>query len=544
MAKKRLRDIIKILPGYDPYRDAAGYCFDEARAQYYIGLIEDHCIHIEGKVSGQPYILQDHERAVAANIFGWYHDKTKLRRYREVLLYYPRKNSKSTFCACLIIAVMFGDSEPRMQLFSTGADREQASVVHNIVRAMIAASEDLTECVKVYKTTRAIELLADGSIYRALSADAHTKHGLNAHFVAADEIHAYPNGELIDVMKTSMGARTEPLMVYTTTADYARESACNTIYDYAKKARDGIIVDPAFLPVVYELTREEMEAEPECWKDPKVWAKANPMLGKSVSTEFLDRECKRAQESPAYENTFKRLYLNLQTESDIRWFSMDNWDACAGILPDLAGRECYGGLDLASISDLAALALVFPREEVNGGYDVLVRFWCPEESARIRELKDHVPYTQWIREGLITATPGNVIDYDAIRRDINELNERYNIKEIAVDRWNSTQLQTQLMGDGFEIIQFGQGYASMNSPAKELQALILDGKLAHGAHPVLRWMASNVMIEMNPAGDIKPSKLKSSEKIDGIVALVMAIGRAMLRDESGSVYESRGLEIW
>jgi len=396
----------------------------------------------------------------------------------------------------------------------------------------------------VYKTTRAIELLADGSIYRALSADAHTKHGLNAHFVAADEIHAYPNGELIDVMKTSMGARTEPLMVYTTTADYARESACNTIYDYAKKARDGIIVDPAFLPVVYELTREEMEAEPECWKDPKVWAKANPMLGKSVSTEFLDRECKRAQESPAYENTFKRLYLNLQTESDIRWFSMDNWDLCGGDLPELDGRECYGGLDLASISDLAAYILAYPREGVNAGYDVLCRFWCPEEGARIRELKDRVPYTQWIREGYITATPGNVVDYDAIRRDINELNERYNIKEIAVDRWNSTQLQTQLMGDGFEIVQFGQGYASMNAPAKELEKLILEQNICHGDNPVLRWMASNVMIEMNPAGDIKPSKSKSSEKIDGIVAMVMAIGRAMLRDESGSVYESRGLEIW
>ena len=284
-------------------------------------------------------------------------------------------------------------------------------------------------------------------------------------------------------------------------------------------------------------------AQPEDdWTDPKVWAKANPNLGVSKSVEYMRCECKRAQETPTYENTFKRLDLNIKTQQDVLWLPMDKWDACGGDVDpgDLAGQVCYAGLDLASTTDIAALVLLFPEV----GNAVLPFFWIPAESARIRERRDRVPYETWARQGLIEMTEGNVIDYDVIRRRINELGEQFNIKEIAVDRWNSTQLQTQLTGDGFEVIPFGQGYASMSAPTKELEKLVLAGDLAHGGHPVLRWMASNVSVEMDAAGNIKPSKKKSNEKIDGMVALIEAIGRAIIApQEQGSVYDSRGVIV-
>jgi phage terminase large subunit-like protein len=534
----QLTDLIRTLPGYDPYRDADGFYFDEAEALYYIGLIEDHCTHIEGDVAGEPYILQEHEAAIVANIFGWREKSTGLRRYRKVFLYYPRKNSKSTFAACLIIAILFGDTEPRMQLFSTGAEVDQAKIIHGIVKGMVEANADLAERAKIYRSQSVIELKADKSMYKALSGRITGKHGKNTYVLAADELHEYPNDILLSAIESSMGTRKQPLSIYTTTADYCRESICNTMYEEAKKYRDGIIVNPQFLPVIFELTREELEADPECWKDEAVWARVNPLYGKSVQPEFLRSELQKALDRPSYENNFKRLYLNLQTESDVRWFTMQKWDACPGEVLDLKGKECWGGLDLATVFDIAAFVLVFHRK--GGGYDTLCRFWVPEENARERELKDRVPYTQWIREGWLTATPGNVTDYDYIRKEINALYKIYNIKEIAVDRWNSTQLQNQIMADGIEVYQFGQGYASMSAPAKELERLIVNGQLNHGGNPVLRWMASNVMIEMDAAGNIKPSKSKSSEKIDGIVSLIMAIGRAMLQEQRPSVYAERG----
>ncbi|MDE2105798.1 MAG: terminase large subunit, partial [Patescibacteria group bacterium] len=250
-----------------------------------------------------------------------------------------------------------------------------------------------------------------------------------------------------------------------------------------------------------------------------------------------------AQNSPAKENAFKRYRLNIWTEQDIRWLSMLKWDACAGPVDPaaLSGRECYAGLDLATTTDIAALILLFPEDD--DGYSILPFFWVPEDNIQTRERRDRVPYPLWARQGLIEATPGNVVDYDRIRTKINELSQVYHIRELAVDRWNATQITTQLMGDGIEMVPYGQGFASMSAPTKELEKLVLGGRIAHGGHPVLRWMAGNVSVEQDAAGNLKPSKKKSTERIDGIVATVMALGRAMLRPESGSVYESHGIQF-
>ena len=400
---------------------------------------------------------------------------------------------------------------------------------------MVLAEPELLARGRVFLNNIVVE--ATGSELKVVSAEAYTKHGVNAHGVIIDELHAQPNRELVDVLTTSTGARRQPLIIYITTADFDRESICNEKYDYACKVRDGIIADPAFLPVIYEAQRDDD------WTSPAVWARANPNLGVSVSREYLERECRRAQETPTYENTFKRLHLNLRTQQDVRWLSIEAWDACGDEPVDesaLDGQACFAGLDLSTTTDVSALALVFPDSD--GTVAVVSRFWIPGDNAEKRERRDRVPYQTWCRQGLIDMTPGNVIDYDRIRSAINELGQRFDIREIAIDPWNSTQLALQLQGDGFEVVTFGQGFRDMTAPTKELEKLVISGKLHHGGHPVLRWMASNVAVETDAAGNLKPSKKKSTERIDGVVATIMALGRSMKQEqEYVSVYENRGV---
>lgn len=530
-----LDEIIQLIPGYDPVATAGNCWFDADAAIDAIAFIEELLTHVKGELALQPLLLEDWQKAIVANIFGWKRpDGT--RRYREVLIYVARKNGKTVLLAAILLVVLFTDGELGAELYSAAADRDQATLVFEQAKGMVVQSPELMRRAKIF--TKAITYEAEGSSYKAISAEANTKHGYNSHFVGVDELHAQKNRELIDVLLTSVGSRRQPLVVHITTADFDRESICNEKHKYAGDVRDGIIDDIYFLPVIYEATKDDD------WTDPAVWATSNPNLDVSVKREYLERECKRAQESPAFENTFKRLHLNIMTEQDVRWLSLAKWDACTGsvAVEDLAGRECFAGLDLANTTDVAAFAMVFP--DVDGQTVVLMRFWVPTANAREREKRDKVPYVTWAKQGLVTMTPGNVIDYDIIRRDINELHKTYNIREIAIDRWNATQITTQLQGDGFDVIEFGQGFASMSAPTKELEKLVIGEQLAHGGNPVLRWMASNVSVQMDAAGNMKPAKDKSSEKIDGIVALVMGIGRAMVRTEvRGSVYERRGMLV-
>ncbi|MEE9296976.1 MAG: terminase TerL endonuclease subunit [Phycisphaerae bacterium] len=494
----------------------------------------EHCLTLTaGEWRGQPFLLQPWQRAIVANLFGWKRpDGT--RRYREAFVYVPRKNGKSELAGGLGNFLIFADAEPGAQVYCAAADREQARLVFNAAKTMVQAEPEMTARSKVY--TNAIVVEATGSVLKVVSAEAYSKHGINAHGIIIDELHAQPNRELVDVLCTSTGARRQPLIIHITTADFDREgSICNEKYDYACKVRDGVIDDPAFLPVIYE-------AQPDDdWTDPRVWARANPNLGVSVSREYLERECRRAQETPSYENTFKRLHLNLRTQQDVRWLSLETWDACGGAAIDetaLEGRTCYAGVDLSATTDLSALVLVFHDDD--GGITVVPRFWMPADNALKRERRDRVPFQTWARQGYIEMTPGNVVDYDRIRGRINELQTQFDIREIAIDRWNSTQLAVQLQGDGFEVVTFGQGFRDMTAPTKEWEKLVISAKLRHGGHPVMRWMASNVAVETDAAGNLKPSKKHSTERIDGIVAGIMALGRAMVRDQN----DTPRIEVW
>ena len=529
-------ELLGKIPGYDPFTTARDCTFDAKAGALPLKFFDACLTHVKGKMAGSAFHLMPWQQAIMSNLFGWKRpDGT--RRYREAFILVPRKNGKSSMAAGIGLFVLCMDDEPGAEVYCAAADRSQAGLVFEIAKEMVLADKCLSDRFKPYRGS--IIKNSDRSFFKPVSADVATKHGFNSHLVIADEVHAMPNRNLIDVLTTSQGARTQPLTIYITTSDYDRESICNEKYDYACKVRDGIIDDPYFLPVIYEASPQDD------WRSPETWRKANPCFGVSLQEEYVRRECQKAMESPSYENTFKRLQLNIKTEQDVRWLAMDKWDACGDYVDpeSLRGKECYGGLDLASTSDVSALSLVFPN--VNDGKSVILPFfWLPSVTAMNRVRKDRIPYDTWAKQMRITLTDGNVTDYDIIRRDVGKLAEKYRIKEIAFDRYNATQLVSQLGGDGISMVQFGQGFVSMSAPSKELEKLVVSGKIIHGGNPVLRWMASNVSVEMDAAGNIKPSRNKSSEKIDGIVATVMAIGRMHSKPfKAPSVYEKRGLLV-
>lgn len=532
--------VLKLIPGYDPVATAGDAWFDAEAAQLAVDFFPECLRHVEGALAGQPFALEPWQQAVVANLFGW---KRKdqigrtVRRYKECLIYVPRKNGKTPLAAGIGLYVLFCDPEKGQQDYIAAADREQAGMLFRHAKGMVDAEPALAERCRIYGgnasagQSRSIVIESENSFLRVVSADADTKHGGNSHLILVDELHAQPSRDLVDVLTTSTASLNRPqtLTIFITTADFSRPSICNEKHDHACKVRDGIINDPAFLPVIYEAALDDD------WTSPKVWAMANPNLGVSVSEEYLQRECEKAKENPAFENTFRRLHLDTKTEADVRAIPMDRWDRCSeiSVLPEfLHGSECYGGLDLSTREDLSAFVLDFPNKPAPGFHALLAFFWMPSENARTKERRDRVPYAEWIGRGLIKATEGDVIDYDVIRADINALREKYNVSEIACDRWNATQIITQLIGDGFKVVEFGQGYKSMTAPAKELISLVVEGKLAHQGNAVMRWCASNAATETDAAGNLKFSKKKSTERIDGIVGATMALGLAIARVEA------------
>ena len=537
-----LKDIIKKIPGYDPYRGADDYYFGQDSAAKAIDFFQQKLSHVKGELAGKPFLLELWEQAIIANLFGWKHKETGFRRYQEALIFVPRKNGKTPLCAGIILYCLFEDGEPGAEIYGAASEYKQASLVFTHAWGMVRQEPSLSGRCKIFKgQSKAIEVGLPGDIdygiYRVVCSDADPAHGFLTHVGVVDELHKQPNSDLVDALWTSTAGRRQPLILYITTSDFEREgSICNEKEDYAIKVRDGIIDEPTFLPVIYKADFNDD------WTDEKVWEKANPNIDVSVKREYLRKACKRAQESPTFENEFKRLHLNIRTQQDVCWIPMDKWDVCAGLVDveALRGCECYGGLDLSSTKDITALVLAFGKEDK---VLLLPKFWIPRDGAKERQNRDGVPYLTWANLGLITLTDGNAVDFDIVRRDINVLNGIYKIKDLAIDRlFNAAQLTTQLMGDGIDVVPFGQGFASMSAPSKEFEIMILGQRLIHGGNPILRWMASNVAAELDAAGNIKPSKKKSKEKIDGIVAAIMAIARLSANcAQKESIYETRGI---
>ncbi len=524
-----------------------GCYFELAAAERVREFFRRFLRHSKGQFAGQPFELMpwQWERLIGP-LFGWKRaDGT--RRFRKAYVEIPKKNGKSTLCSGIALYMLVADGEPGAEVFAAAADKEQASIVHNEASNMVQQSSELSRVLEVVRSTKRIVFPKKQSWFKALSADVPTKEGLNAHGIIFDELHAQRTRDMWDTLEHSAAARRQPLQIAITTAGYDRHSICFEQHEYAQRVIDGVIEDDAFFPLIYSAP------EDADWTKEKVWLACNPSIGVTISIDKFREACQVAQDSPAKENGFRRYLLNQWTEQDVRWLQLAKWDACAERfeVEKLAGKSCFAGLDLASSTDIAALALLFPDEDVEGlaatgegqprRYKLLVKFWVPAEGARKRSRLDRVPYEQWITEGLITATSGDVIDYGVIRREIGVLGKLYDIKEIAFDRWGAPQLSTDLQGDGFTMVSFGQGFGSMASPTKELEKLVLGGSLLHGGNPVLRWMAGNIVVETDAAGNYKPNKKKSRERIDGLVATIMALGRAMATPVTRSVYESRGV---
>jgi phage terminase large subunit-like protein len=511
--------------------------FDEAKAHKALTFIATYLRHTKGRWDGVPFELLPWQRELITTLFGTV-DNDGRRQYRTAYVEIPKKNGKTELGAAVALYLLFADGEPQAEVYSAAADREQASIVYHAARRMIELSPALAKRCKVIDSTKRI-VHNNGSHYRVLSAEAYTKHGYSPHGVIFDELHAQPNRELVDTLTLGSGAaRAQPLFFLITTAGNDRHSICYEYHEYARQVRDGIIDDQTFLPVLYGI---DEEAD---WTDPAVWREANPSMGQTITEEDMAAECRRAEQVPALENKFRQLRLNQWVKQESRFIPMVAWDACdeRPAEESFRGAVFYGGLDLATTTDVAAFVAVHADD--GGRFNALARFWIPEDNIDERVRRDKVPYDQWVREGWIEATPGNVVDYRTIRERIIEFGTEHELRELAYDRWGATQLSQDLDEEGLTVVPFGQGYSSMSGPTKELLRLILDGSLRHGGNPVLRWMADNMVVRSDPAGNIKPDKERSSEKIDGIVALVMALDRAIRNGaDTTSVYEERGVLI-
>lgn len=539
----KVRGVIAIrkLKKYKPTRFMAETShYDKAYADHAVSFIE--CLtHTKGTWSGKPFELIDWQEQIIRDLFGIV--KTDgYRQFNTAYIEIPKKMGKSELAAAVALLLTCADGEERAEVYGCAADRQQASIVFDVAADMVSMCPALAKRVQIQKSLKRLIYKPTGSFYQVLSAEAYSKHGFNIHGVVFDELHIQPNRKLFDVMTKGSGdARTQPLFFLITTAGNDTKSICWEIHQKAKDVLEGRKIDDTFYPVIYGAD------EKDDWTDQKVWKKANPSLGITVSLDKVKAACESAKQNPGEENSFRQLRLNQWVKQSVRWMPMDKWDKCNyQVNPELiSGRVCYGGLDLSSTSDITAFVLVFPPEDENDKYVIMPFFWLPEETLSLRVKRDHVPYDVWQRQSFIQTTEGNVVHYGFIESFIEELGKKYNIREIAYDRWGAVQMVQNLEGLGFTVVPFGQGYKDMSPPTKELMRLTLDEQIAHGGHPVLRWMMDNIYIRTDPAGNIKPDKEKSTEKIDGVVATVMALDRAIRGggDNGGSVYDYRGILV-
>lgn len=513
--------------------------FDKDKAEYAIAFI-NQLKHTKGEWYGQNFDLIPWQEQIISNLFGWI-KPNGYRLYNTAYIEIPKKQGKSELAAAVALLLTCGDMEHGGEIYGCASDRQQASIVFDVAAQMVEQCPALKARIKPVMSQKRLVYKPLNSFYQVLSSEAYTKHGLNVHGVVFDELHSQPNRDLFDVMTHGAGdARKQPLNFIITTAGTDRNSICWEVHQKAEDILNGRKVDPTFYPVIYGAK------EKDDWTSEKVWREVNPSLDITVDIEKLRVACENAKQNPAEENLFRRLRLNQWVKQSIRWMPMEKWDKCdyEVDMEKLAGRECYGGLDLSSSIDITAFVLVFPPIEEDDMYYVLPFFWIPEENMELRVRKDHVPYDTWEKKGFIKTTEGNVVHYGFIENFIEELGMKFNIKEIAFDRWGAVQMTQNLEGLGFTVVPFGQGFKDMSPPTKELMKLTLEKKLAHGGNPILRWMMDNIFIRTDPAGNIKPDKEKSTERIDGAVATIMALDRAIRNEgNGGSVYEERGILI-
>ncbi|HFI0148184.1 TPA: terminase large subunit [Streptococcus suis] len=511
--------------------------YDKAKADRAVTFI-NNLSHTKGKWAGKRFDLLPWQEQIVRDLFGIVKEDGN-RQFLTAYIEIPKKNGKSELAAAIALYLLYADNEASAEVYGAACDRNQASIVFDVAKQMVQMSRPLEKRSKIMGATKRIVNYSNAGFYQVLSAETGTKHGLNVSGLVFDEIHAQPNRHLYDVLTKGSGdAREQPLFFIITTAGTDRNSICYELHTKALDILNGRKKDTSFYPVVYGLSDEDD------WNDEANWLKANPSLGHTIGIDRVREAYQQALDNPAEENVFKQLRLNMWTSSSVAWIPEHVY--AKGNNPiqydSLKGRSCYAGLDLSSTSDITAFVLVFPPRFEEENYIVLPFFWLPEDTLELRCRRDHVLYDVWERQGYIKTTEGNVVHYGFIEKFIEDLSEIYHIKEIAYDRWNATQMVQNLEGMGLTMVPFGQGYKDMSPPSKELYKLMMEGKIQHGGHPVLKWMGQNVVMRQDPAGNIKPDKEKSVEKIDGIVALIMGLDRCIRHQtDEGSVYDERGI---
>lgn len=524
-----------------------GLWFDQVEAQRWLdffGLLR----HSKGEWAGQPFQLEHWQQFVIGSVFGWRRTEDRCRRFRTAYNETARKNGKTTTLAGVGLGALTIDREPGAEIYAIATKREQAKISFDEAVRMVRASPSLQAMIRPFRLSLAAD--ATASKLEPLGADSKTLDGLNSHVTLVDELHAHKSPLLYEVLETSMGSRRQPLTFVITTAGSDQSSFCWEQHEYAEKVLQGVIDDDTFFAYIAALDEDDR------WDDERAWVKANPNLGVSVKLGKLREEVSSAKSTPRKQNAVRRLRLNEWTRAETRLLDLDRWDENAGdrlpaeIEAANRGRRCYGGLDLSSTTDVTAAVFVWPPEDPDEGtLDVACRFWIPGDAIEDRVVKHRVPYDLWVEEGWVIATDGDVVDHGEVCEEILRFHQVSPLEELAFDRWGSVQVSNTLTEQGLTMVQFGQGYGSMSSPTKDLERLVLARMLRHGGHPVLRWMADNLEVSTDPAGNVKPRKpdhTKSSKKIDGMVSLIMAISRALTGETSApqeSIYARRGALI-
>ena len=515
-----------------------GIFFDYEAAQYVIDFFKNFLVHSKGEWAESPFTVAAWEAFILSSVFGWKRKSDNKRRFRIAYISVPRKNGKTTLAAGIGLYLFVADNEIGAEIYTAGTKLDQAKIAHSEATRMVKASQSLLKLIGVFKNNLHIE--STQSKYEPLGADADTMDGLNVHGAIIDELHAHKNRLMWDVLDTATTARQQPLLLAITTAGSNRNTICWEQHEYAQKILNGVVKDETFFCFLSSADEEDD------WTKETTWIKANPNYGISVKPDDLKRKCEKAKQSPASQNAFMRLHLNRWTQQVDRWIDLQVWqenNTKEISEADLIGRRCYGGLDLSSISDITAWVMVFPDDEDSDKIDVLARLWCPEDRLHDKTNRYYNDYQTWHRQGFLETTPGNCIDYSFIKAKILEDAQRFQLVDMNIDRlFQAHQISMELIDEGINVVGMGMGYMSFAAPMKEFERRLLARKINHGGNPVLKWMADNVAVSIDPAGNLKPNKAESQGKVDGIVALILAIDRLSRGAAGGtSVYEERGL---
>lgn len=501
------------------------YVFDEIKAAN-VCIFVENLQHVKGIWANQKIKLEPWQVFILMNVFGWLHRDTGFRRFKNVYIEVPRKNAKSTLTAAVALYMLTEDGEEGAEIYSAATSSNQARIVFDAAQAMARKSPAFCNAYGVTVLANNISVIDKNSKYEAVHAQGKRLDGLNSHFASNDELHAHPDRTVYDVMETSMGSRTQPILWNITTAGTNLIGICSEQHDYTENLVNKVFVDESYFGIIYTID------EGDDWKDPKVWAKANPNLDVSVFIQYMDDKCRKAINSPASLNNFLTKHLNVWCNSDAAWLNIEDWHKCndpAIAMSLLVGEPCYIGIDLASKVDIAAMVLLFPRPDKK--FLVFGKYYIPERRLNPQHNPNSAQYHAWVRDGRMTATPGDIIDYSYIKDDLLEFVKQFNVLEVAYDPFQATQFVVEMGKEGFaSMVEVGATVKNFSEPMKRLEALIISKNIQHDGDPVMTWMMSNITAHEDKKENIFPNKKNREAKIDGAVAAIMALNRAQFEN--------------